>query len=158
MDPVERALRSGGVREEAKKLEEDGGTIAGVWCVGLRFCWELAAAHLPPAHTASCKLLCPSFLQTRPPTQPFFALLPLLPLLPHLFWPLLLLLLLCPIPTTPTTPGANLPALRHWLKSIRESTYLTVQFAAAHLGPAFWRHEQLASIIPQVCAGSLVVS
>jgi hypothetical protein len=30
MDPVERALRMGGVREEAKKLEEDGGTIAGV--------------------------------------------------------------------------------------------------------------------------------
>jgi hypothetical protein len=32
MDPVERALRMGGVREEAKKLEEDGGTIAGM-CV-----------------------------------------------------------------------------------------------------------------------------
>jgi hypothetical protein len=29
MDPVEKALRMGGVREEAKKLEEDGGTIAG---------------------------------------------------------------------------------------------------------------------------------
>lgn len=30
MDPVEKALRMGGVREEAKKLEEDGGTIAGM--------------------------------------------------------------------------------------------------------------------------------
>lgn len=29
MDPVEKALRMGGVREEAKKLEEDGGTLAG---------------------------------------------------------------------------------------------------------------------------------
>jgi hypothetical protein len=62
------------------------------------------------------------------------------------------LLLLLLLHHSAPKPGANLPALRHWLKSIRESTYLTVQFAAAHLGTAFWRHEQLASIIPQVKA------
>jgi hypothetical protein len=57
----------------------------------------------------------------------------------------------------PTHAGANLPALRHWLKSIRESTYLTVQFAGAHLGPAFWWNQRLAGIIPQALVTNLDV-
>ena len=58
-------------------------------------------------------------------------------------------------PPLPCLLGANLPALRHWLKSIRESTYLTVQFAALHLGPAFWYNQRLAGIIPQALVTNL---
>lgn len=116
-------------------------------------CWGVGSSTHSILQTAM-----PQHLSNPSPTHPSPALLPLLLLLPHIFSPLLLStasLCLRIATTTSTTPptGANLPALRHWLKSIRESTYLTVQFAAAHLGPAFWRHEQLASIIPQVHAG-----
>jgi hypothetical protein len=51
------------------------------------------------------------------------------------------------------TPGANLPALRHWLKAIRDSTYFTLHFAAAHLGPTLWYNQRLAGAVP----ASLVV-
>jgi exportin-5 len=43
------------------------------------------------------------------------------------------------------------------LKSIRESTYLTVQFAGAHLGQSFWNNPPLASIIPQALVTDLDV-
>jgi hypothetical protein len=51
---------------------------------------------------------------------------------------------------THTHTGSNLPALRHWLKAIRDSAYFTMNFAAAHLGTSFWYNQRLAGVIPQV--------
>lgn len=53
--------------------------------------------------------------------------------------------------------GANIPALRHWLKSIRESNYLTLQFAGSHLGNAFWFNQRLAGIVPQALVSNIEV-
>jgi hypothetical protein len=51
MDSVERALRSGGEREAAKKTEEDAGTIAGAAArpALLFLCLLMGGADLPVA-------------------------------------------------------------------------------------------------------------
>jgi hypothetical protein len=123
MDAVERALRSGGEREAAKRSEEDAGTIAGRswrW-----FCSKINPLVSLAADDCKHKTTCLATPNT-PPT-------------PHLTpWP------------PPHPPGTNNPALRYWMRSIREGGYMVISYAAQGVGAPLWYNQGLAATVPQV--------
>ncbi|KAF6261995.1 armadillo-type protein [Scenedesmus sp. NREL 46B-D3] len=56
-----------------------------------------------------------------------------------------------------TIAGLNVPALRYWLRSIREGCYMITSYAAQHVGSTLWSNARLASMLPQALASHLDV-
>jgi len=136
MDAVERALRSGGEREAAKRTEEDAGTIAG-GCGGggggvrwggvgvvIEYGWRFAQGI-----DFWCWSVSVSVLQTTAANAPTMRA----QCAPH-----------------PQRAGTNHPALRYWMRSIREGGYMVLSYAAQGVGAPLWKNQQLGTLIPQV--------
>jgi exportin-5 len=49
------------------------------------------------------------------------------------------------------------PALRYWLRSIREGCYMITSYAAQHVGSTLWFNARLSSTLPQALASHLDV-
>jgi hypothetical protein len=49
------------------------------------------------------------------------------------------------------------PALRYWLRSIREGCYMITSYAAQHVGSTLWYNARLSSSLPQALASHLDV-
>uniref|UniRef100_A0A383WPV4 Uncharacterized protein n=1 Tax=Tetradesmus obliquus TaxID=3088 RepID=A0A383WPV4_TETOB len=56
-----------------------------------------------------------------------------------------------------TIAGHNVPALRYWLRSIREGCYMIVSYAAQHVGSTLWFNARLSTALPQALASHLDV-
>lgn len=50
-----------------------------------------------------------------------------------------------------------MPALRYWLRSIREGCYMITSYAAQHVGSTLWYNARLSSTLPQALASHLSV-
>ena len=57
-----------------------------------------------------------------------------------------------------TLAGTNISALRFWLRSIREGSYMVIAQAAQHVGPSLWHHQGLAAAISPALASHLEVT